>query len=347
MGESRQEAIEQALSNAVQQVLGARIDARSVVANGALDYARLSANSAGLIRSHVVTAEGRDDLTGGQRVTIKADVDESKSDSITDCLLDPKCQSAFQQNHFDQRRVMVVAQPRAAGDLTADHPAAQALLDAVEERLAAAGFRVFLADRAAQLKRRLGELSQSEQNAGLTLARQESADALALATLRLEPRALDADYAQLYASVALKLYDVTTGELFANVAQRGKRPTASGPEAQNATAAMLASALGKQAAEQGAARIVARFTGNRESFVTIALLDLPLKQQDRIEDLLADELRWRYRIQRQSGKLLELEILTELPPAEARRRFRAACRNQGVKLESVEMKGARIVMRGG
>jgi hypothetical protein len=64
-----------------------------------------------------------------------------------------------------------------------------------------------------------------------------------------------------------------------------------------------------------------------------------------VEDVL-EELGWRYRISRQTGSYMEIEIFSEADPTSVRRILRRAFKKRAMALVPAEISGARVMFEG-
>jgi hypothetical protein len=146
----------------------------------------------------------------------------------------------------------------------------------------------------------------------------------------------------IYATLSLKAFDVTTGELFANVIKRSKTISRGGDYGIEEGAARAVEKIADRCADRLVEKIVNRFSTKRGKFVVFIFRDVPQGVQDQIFSLL-QQLGWDFRIARQYGTYMEVEVFSEQDPTSANLAFRRALRKAGISLFQVEMKGARIV----
>lgn len=63
----------------------------------------------------------------------------------------------------------------------------------------------------------------------------------------------------------------------------------------------------------------------------------------KVEQIVADKLNWPYRIARQSGQYMELEIFKDLKPTTLRRTFYQQAQNADICLKPDALKGSRSI----
>ncbi len=344
-GATRQAAINNALRAAIEQALGTYIQSNTRVVEGRLDYDRIISSSAGYIRNYKVLAEGKDPIDQVYKVKVRVDVDDYKiKNLIAQFRQDPRFQKAFQKAVFDQRRVVVLYAKRTYQSLPYQSMPVQEVISRIEDKLAGYGFRVFLPDQIARIKNRATELAIDEETA-IQIARQEDGDAVVLVDVQAGKRPTPDGFWIIHTTLSLKAFDVTTGELFANVIKRSKTIARGGEYGIEEGAARAVEKIAARCADRLVAKIVNRFSTKREKFVVFIFRDVPQNIQDQIFSLF-QQLGWNFRIARQYGTYMEVEIFSEQDPTSANLTFRRALNRAGISLSQVEMKGARIIYSG-
>ncbi|MBF0621562.1 MAG: hypothetical protein HQL54_06505 [Magnetococcales bacterium] len=341
-GATKQAAINDAIRAAVEKALGAYVQADSKVSNGNLEYDRIISSSSGYVRDYTVLKEGHDPIEEAYKVKLQAEVDDVKLKSALDAFLnDTRFQKTFQKTSFDSRKVVVLYKRRSTEDLEYDSKGVQTVMDLIQDKLVGYGFRVFLQDQLSRIKD-LASDGMINENDAIRVAQQEDGDAVVLVSIDAGKRRTSDGYYLIHSTLGMKAFDVTTGELFANVQDRGKTVSRGGEYGISDGVSRVAIKIGSAAAENLVKKIVERFSGARSKFITLIVRDVALDVQDRIEDLIMD-LGWEYRIGRQAGSYLELEVFSESDPTSIRSEFRRQARRAGIALQSVGMKGSRII----
>ncbi len=344
-GQTRQMAINNGIRSAVEEALGAYITSHTNVSQGKLIYDRITSASAGYVKSYNVIAEGRDPVTGTYKVKLSVVVDDIKLKSAIDEFMNnPQVQRTFINTKFDERRVVVVYIPRTGLDLPYESKAVQSVMDLIEDRLAGKGFRVFLPGTLKRIRKRAAEMVIDEETA-INIARQEAGDAVVVVSFDAGKRPTEDGYWIIYATLTLKAYDVTTGELFANVQDRGKTITRGGSYGLRDGIARVAIKIGPRVVDRLVKKIVYRFSGARQKFVMVIIRNVSVPTQDKVEDVL-EELGWRYRVARQTGSYMEIEIFSEADPTSVRRVLRKAFKRRNLGLVPAEMAGSRVIFEG-
>jgi len=346
-GPTRQAAINNALRAAIEQALGTSIESKTRVNMGRLDYDRIITASAGYIKNYSVIAEGKDPVEGIYKVKLRVTVDDYKlkEDFFNEFKHNPRAQKIFVKSRLDSKRVVVLYSKRAHNSLPYNTMPVKEIIDRIEDKLAGYGFRVFLPEQIARIKTRATELAIDEETA-IQIARQEDGDVVVLVDVQAGKRRTPDGFYIIYATVSLKAFDVTTGELFANVIKRGKTIARGGSYGLEEGAARAVAKVAPKAVDQLVKKIVARLSTSHEKFIVFIFRDVDMDTQLKLQDLFANQLGWDFRVARQYGTYLEVEVFSENDPTSANLQFYRAAKQAGILLNLVEMKGSRIVYSG-
>jgi len=342
-GVSRPQAIKDAQRNAIEQALGTYIKSDSKVSMGQLNHDLIISKSSGYIKEYDVLDEGSNPIDNSYMVKLRVIVNERKLKvDINNFFTDAKAKKSFHNNTFDNRRVIVSYKKNYGGSLSPGRSAVQTLMDLVEDELVGYGFRVFLESELKRIKGKATDLMVDEASR-IQFARQENADALVLVSIDAKSRNTSDGYLVISGAVSLKSYDITTGEIIANLKDNDKTITMADDYVGGVT--RVAEKIGRPAVKKLVTKIVNRFTGHRSKFVTLMIRDVSLSTQEKLEDLF-DEKAWEYRVASQTGKYMELEFFSEFNPTEFRKKFRRAIKKKKIHLKPVDFKGARITYSG-
>jgi len=345
-GHTRQEAINNGIRAAIEKALGTYIKSSTEIGQGKMIYDRIASASAGYVKDYKVLVEGRDPVTDSYKVRLSVVIDDYRLKSaIDEFRKDPRFQRAFQETSFEERRVVVVYKPRTGLDLPYNSKAVQTVMDLIEDKLAEYGFRVFLPSELKRIRGRAAETVVDEKTA-IQIARQETGDAVVLVSFDAGTRPIPDGYMLILASLSIKAYDVTTGELFTNVQDRGKTISRGGSYGLADGIARVALKIGPTCVDRLTAKIVERFSTKRAKFVVLIFRNISPKDQDRVEDLLESDIGWKYRISRQTGSYMEIEVFSEADPTSVRKIMRRSIKRAGLPLTLTEMAGSRVVFSG-
>jgi hypothetical protein len=342
-GRTRQEAINNGIRVAVEQALGTMVKSDTQVTNGKLIWDRIASASAGYVKNYNVLAEGKDPVTDVYKVKLAVTVDDYKlKGAVDDFLNDPRQQQIFQQTKFDERKVVVVYQPQTGFDLPYNSKGVQTIMGLVQDKLAAHGFRVFLPEQIRRIKGKSAEMVVDEETA-IEIGRQETGDCVVIVSLDGAKRPTSDGFFLLMCTLNLRAFDTTTGALFANVQDRDKTISRGGDYAIQDGISRTAIKIGPRAVERLVKKIVKRFSGPK--YITLIFRNISMKNQNKMEDVL-EELGWRIRVARQTGKYIEFEIIGEADPTSIRKIVRREIQKAGLPLKSGEKVGYRITFNG-
>jgi len=342
-GRTRQEAINNGIRVAVEQALGTMVKSDTQVTNGKLIWDRIASASAGYVKNYNVLAEGKDPVTDVYKVKLAVTVDDYKlKGAVDDFLNDPRQQQIFQQTKFDERKVVVVYQPQTGFDLPYNSKGVQTIMGLVQDKLAAHSFRVFLPEQIKRIKGKSAEMVVDEETA-IEIGRQETGDCVVIVSLDGAKRPTSDGFFLLMCTLNLRAFDTTTGALFANVQDRDKTISRGGDYAIQDGISRTAIKIGPRAVERLVKKIVKRFSGPK--YVTLIFRNISMKNQNKMEDIL-EELGWRTRVARQTGKYIEFEIIGEADPTSVRKIVRREIQKAGLPLKSGEKVGYRITFNG-
>jgi len=345
-GHTRQEAINNGIRTAIEQALGTYIKSTTEIGQGKTIYDRIASASAGYVKDYKVLVEGKDPITDTYKVRLSVVIDDYRLKSaIDEFRKDPRFQRAFQETSFEERRVVVVYKPRTGLDLPYNSKAVQTVMDLIEDKLAEYGFRVFLPSELKRIRGRTAETVVDEKTA-IQIARQETGDAVVLVSFDAGKRPTPDGYMLILASLSIKAYDVTTGELFANVQDRGRTISRGGEYGLQDGIARIAIRIGPTCVDRLTNKIVKRFSTKRPKFVVLIFKNVSPKDQDRVEDLLEQDIGWKYRISRQTGSYMEIEVFSEADPTSVRKIMRRRIKKAGLPITPIEMAGNRLTFSG-
>lgn len=332
-GHTRQEAINNGIRVAIEKALGTYIKSQTEISQGRLIYDRIVSASAGYVRNYKVLVEGKDPITDIYKVKLLVFIDDYKLKNVLKKFKeDPRFRRVFQEIQFEEKRIIVIYMPRTSFDLPANSKAVQTVMDLIEDKLVEYGFRVFLHNKIWQIQ---------DEKAAIKVAREEGGDVVILVSLDTGIRSTYDGYYLIKATLTLKAYDVTTGELFANVQDTNKTITWGSDYGIQDGVTRIVLKIGPRCVNNFIRKIVNRFSTIRAKFVVLIFRNISPNDQDKIENLL-NEIGWRYRIAYQTGNYIEIEIFCEADPASVRRVIRKRLKAAGLSFIPIEMVGSKI-----
>jgi hypothetical protein len=344
-GINRQDAINNASRAAVEQVTGVYIKSLTEVKNAELIIDKISSASAGYLKRYDLVEEGFDRASKIYRVKIKASIDEAGLKSALDEFLkDPRAKRTFQDIKFDEKRIVVLYVPRTGMALSYRSKPIATLMNMIQDRLAHHAFRVFLQDELARIRERTA-IAITDEKTAIELARQESADAIVTVSFSSDNKSDGSSFSIIHFILLLKAYDPTTGELFANVHEVYKSVAREDSFGIDNAIERLASKVGSVAVDNLTAKIVERFSSTRAKFVYLIFRNVSASVQDEIEDIV-EGIGWKYKIIKQTGNYLEMELFSEADLVSIRKKMRNAIRDAKLNLSTTEAIGSRIIFDG-
>jgi len=338
-GASRQEAINNAMRMAIEQVLGTYVESKTNVKDFMLLSDNVTTASAGIVANYDILGEGKDPIEGKYKIKTKVTVDDRKlKNALQAYMNDPRAKKVFQETKFSQRRIVVVYSTESKSDLPLDSRPVKTLMALIEDRLVGHGFRVFLPDQLIRIRGRAA-LDIKDDKTARALATQENADAVVIVSFDAHKRGTDEGFGKLNANVLLKSYDLSTGELFCNISSPDNATVGGGGFEEAMT--RIVQGVGPKSADDLTAKIVERFSSVRQNFVYLIFRNMPVKHQDKVEDFM-EEMKWKYKTVKQSHDYLELEVLTDADMNTIRRQVRKSFEKAGLAYEPVDTLAQRI-----
>ena len=310
-GRTRQEAINNGLQSAVEQALGTLVKSQTQVTDGKLIWDRIASASAGYVKSYDVIAEGKDPVSDIYKVKLNVILDDPKlKNAIDEFMADPRAKTIFNKVKFDRRKVVVLYVPRTKFDLPSDSKGVYTVMDLIQDRLVKHKFRVFLQEQLIKLNVREAEKLVDEESA-IDLVRKEKGDAAVVVSYDGAVRPTADGYKTIMCTLSLKAYDTRSGELFANVQDRGKTISRGGEYGIEDGVARIAIQIGPDAVDNLTKKIVEHFT-HRDKVHILVLRDASVETQRAVKGIL-ENLGWDYQADI-TGTLMEIEIFTEADP---------------------------------
>ncbi len=341
-GKTRQEAINNGLRAAVEQVSGTLIKSGTQVSKGKLVWDKIASASSGIIKSYRVNSEGKDPITDVYEVRMTVDVDDRKlKDAMEDVLDDPRKTQIIQKTDFDNKRVVVLYKPMTGFDLPYKSKGVQTIMGYLQDALTQYGFRVFLPEQLKKIDNRLAETIVDEETA-INLARQEAGDFAVVVSLDAAKKPTEDGYYVIMSTLTMKAYDVSTGAFSASVQNRGKTNSRQGDYAIQDAIARVAIKIGGEAAKSLAKKIYAKSVGPK--FIELVFTNISPENGSKIEDILMD-LGWETRVE-QTGTYIKFEVIGQADATTVRRILKKEIRKAGLPLICTGIKSDRVDFKG-
>ena len=342
-GKTRQEAINNGLRAAVEQVSGTVVRSDSQVSKGKLVWDRIASASNGIIKSYHVLSEGKDPITDVYKVQMTVDVDDRKlKDAMEDVLDDPRKTQIIQKTDFDNKRVVVLYKPMTGFDLPYKSKGVQTIMGYLQDALTQYGFRVFLPEQLKKIDNRLAETIVDEETA-INLARQEAGDFAVVVSLDAAKKPTEDGYYVIMCTLTMKAYDISTGAFAASVQNRGKTISRKGDYAIQDAVARVAIKTGGEAAKNLAKKIYA-VVSIKPKFIELVFTNISPENGSKVEDILID-LGWETRVE-QSGTYIRFEVIGQADATTVRRIMKKEIKRAGLPLVCTGIKSDRVDFEG-
>ena len=311
-------------------MLGLYVSSESSVMQGRLIYDKIRTSSAGYIKGYKVIQKIKDPFSGVFKIRLRVVVDDIKmEDVIKQFFSDKRFQKTFQDIEFNKRRVVVMYLPEKGSNIPYESRPVKTVIDLIEDKLVDMGFRVFLPPNAIA-------------NNPMEIARKSGSDAAVVVSLDYDKYPATDGYSMITSTLTLKAYDVSTGELFANVQEGGKAIFLDYYNIQDGIE-RVALKIAPKAVDRLVKKIVKRFSTVRENFVVLVLRHVNPELQEMVEEKVLIGSGWKYRIISQSQDEMRIEIFTDVDSTSVRWILNEQFKAKKIPLKPIEMQGSMIV----
>jgi len=341
VGRTVDSARKDALRQAVEQVVGAKIASKTVVRNGRLDMDHILSTTNGLVKSYKELDRFKDN-DGSYKITLKVDIsNDTSKQSIDNYIKDRKSMRAFNSSNFKDRSVLVLYSARGRNVLKKSSFAVEALLNSIQDELRDKSFDVILQDDLPGMSKIKTEESIMDEETAINYARMAKADAVVLATINTGIQKTQDGYDLVYANLLLKAYDTTSKRLIANVSKRGKTITQGGSFGIEDGEARAAEKVSKYAVKSLIRKIVQRLSTGARDFIIVEFINTDMKTQDKVLDILENE-GYEFKIEKQYNNVMKIKINTDKTATSLRRIFTKIFEKNNMKLETKRVEGSYI-----
>jgi len=331
-----------ALREAVEEVVGAKIASKTVVKNGRLDLDHILSTTDGLIKNYKEIDRYKDE-DGSYKVTLKVDIAKDTSkDTIEKYIKNTKAMRAFTTNNFKDRSVLVIYNEKGDNSLKKESLPVEALLNTIEDELRDKSFDVILSDDLPGMSKIKSSENIIDEETAINYARMAKADAVILATISTGIEKTSDGYNIVYANILLKAFDATSKRLIANVNKRGKTIAKGGSFGIEDGEARAAQKVSKIATKTLIEKIVKRLSTGAKDFVIIEFLNTSIDTQDKILDILENN-GYEFKIDRQYNDAMKIKLNTDTTTTTLRRRLKKLFKKQNIKVKTKQVQGNYIM----
>jgi len=339
-GSARNQALRNALRDAVQQGVGLLLDSQTIVKNWAVIRDEVYSSARGYVKNYTVLKDEKQNDVW----YIEIDAEVASAD-IKDKLSDLR----ILHQKMGNKRLMVIYRPEHPDALDPKHSAVLSALTVIPGELNQSGFRVFD-------QRSLGHItSKISQSGGTTeawrkIADQNQVDMLVefeLVAGKKKPFSRSA-FSAAKVGIRLRVYDVSTGRLVSNTQSEQKQMTnarVGSFDWENALT-KAGSKAGKMAIVEAMKNIVAFYqsVGDIGNSFLIVFKEFSEDEEDMILDILENMEGYQSLSELENIPfLLRVEYFSTLDKSRLRRKIRLAGKENKIKIRTKEISGNRFI----
>ena len=339
-GSARNQALRNALRDAVKQGVGVLLDSQTIVKNWAVIRDEVYSSARGFVKSYSVLKDEKQNDSW----YIEIDAEVASAD-----LKDKLSELRILHQKMGNKRLMVIYHPEHPDALAPDHGAVLSALTTIPAELNTSGFRVFD-------QRSLGRISDKISQTGAVveawrkIADQNQVDMLVefeLIAGKKKPFSKSM-FSAAKIGIRLRVYDVSTGRLISNTQSEQKQMTNARVGSYDWENALTKAGgkAGKMATVETMKNIVAYYqsVGDIGNSFLIVFKDFTEDEEDMILDVLENLEGYQSLSELENiPQLLRIEYFSTLEKSRLRRKIRLAGKEIKVKLRTKEMSGNRLI----
>ena len=344
IGGARTQALKNAQREAVEQGVGAYVDATTLTQNFEVIRDEIFSASQGFIREFQVLREGRSSGGSAYEVVIRADVQDSR---IVDTL------TALRVLHqkMGNKRVMIVYAPTDPNALPRDIGPVSTTLSVIRDEFNRMGFRVFNEQAMEEVYRTIEQAALVDRPVDNLIALALDQQAEILVRFELVGGKRDQRGGVFYATkatVRLSVYDANTGRQIADVVTYGKELSANRPGSYD-WFNMLGKAgtrAGKDAAQEAIDRVLSYYQsiGDIGNAYLLVFRNYSIEEEDMILDYLENTPGYQQLSElKNTNRYIEIELFSSEDKSRLRRQMRRDLQERNIPLVAQESTGNRIV----
>ena len=343
-GSARNQALKNALRQAVEQGVGVFIDSNTLTQNYELVKDEIFSTSEGYVSNYEVLSEGSASDGTVFEVALSVEVEEGR---IKDKL------SALRILHqkMGNKRLMIIYHSTDPHAVPRDNGAVQSTMGVVLDQMTAKGFRMFNESVMKEVYRAIEQEAIVDRPVDSLIALALDQRAEILVQMEMIGGKRDKRGGSFYAAkatVRLGVYEASSGRQIADVAKEGKELSASKPGAYDWY--RMLSKAGKRAGAEAARQIIDRITGyyQQTGEVGNAYLMVFRNYNYETEDLILDYLENTPGFQQLSELkntrgYLEIELFSSQKKSRLRRKIIRDLKEQEIELAVQSISGNRLV----
>lgn len=344
LANAKQQALQNAQRNAVEQGVGLVLDARTTSQNFRVIEDEILTASRGFVTKYDILSEGKTRDGRSYEVRIKATVSRE--------LLEDRL-SALRILHrkMGNKRVMVIYQSDNPNALARNHGASTAAIQAVQNALNAAGFRVFDPAATDRVYRQIEQAARVDAPVDdiIALSLKQQADIVVRISNVAGQRGKQGGvFSKAYAMIRLSVYDVNTGRQIADSQVEGSQLLAGNPGPYDWERGLVSAS--EQAAEKASQEVITRVIdyyealGDQGKLVLIVFRGFDDEQKNLLLDVLGAVSGVQDATERtNTADFMEVELFTDTDASQVRREIWDRAKQEGVELKTQFSSGNRIV----
>jgi len=344
---AREIAVQHAQRAAVEQGLGSLIDSSTLTENYELISDRVYSASQGYVTKYDVLSEKTDgDIL---KVTIRAVVDTKSILNDVDAL------NIFQQQHFDNKRVLVLYKKKDNHSpfMTSDSDLVESVRSRLQEELMSKNFRVFDDEAVQRLNKKIMQGTRMLPDERLVKdAQTMGADILLVFNLTKDEK-IGTPYSAASIRLQTKVYDASTGQLLARSEGEAKQLTKGSPGDDHWGEALVKAGI-KAAKSEGPKlieKIISRNSqsagaGNASSAYELNFKNFSQNEMDIIHDTINAMKFTSYRVLSISSGLMRLEVFSDSGnTGSLQMQIRSALKKNAVQSELEQASGNKMIFK--
>jgi len=300
------EATNNALRNAVEAVVGAKIQTRTEINNGKLQSDKIFSSTDGLVKNYEQISENIED--GYCEVTLRVNVLENKiEEKIDDFIKSKSSMRMFNKTNFKDKTVMVFYTTRGMpGALESYSEAAQSILLNIKKQLNKYQFDV-------RVKEQVGMSKNIDISKLLEMSRISNADViLQVSLVSLVSRTADG-YVKSYVRALIDMYDSTTGKFISSIEGKGRS------FGKNSTMGIIMAQMSasekasKDAMPKLVKQIISNLSVGSKQVIQVVIKNIPSRIQRKLRKALKNsDLEFKVAIRERDYVMLEFDTVDNL-----------------------------------
>lgn len=339
-GSARNQALSNALRDAVKQGVGVLLDSNTIVKNWTVIQDEVYSSARGFVKQYEVIRDEKSNDTWF--IEIEAEVSTGE-------IKDKLSELRILHKKMGNKRLMIIYNPEHPEALPEDHSAVRSALTAIPQAFNQSGFRIFDQRSLGYISKKISQRGNAKA-AWMKIADEQQVDILAEFEVLSSKKSPFSNKAFSAAKVTLRMktYDVSTGRLIANVQSDQKQMTnarAGSFDWDNALARASAKS-GASAASDTITNIVEYYksVGDIGNSYFITFKNFTEDETDIILDVLENLEGYQSLSELQlTPDLVKIEYFSTMKKSRLRRKIRSAVRPHKIRLSSKEISGNRFI----